>query len=287
MKKTLKKLTCALLATVSALGCAATMSACETSHPKVKMQIEFNGTTYTLDYKLYRRTAPATVEHFLYLAGNGYYDGLCVHDYVEADRLYTGEYTTASVGELTRKNYYETIASYANYAQFPHSVWENDDKTAPTYTLKGEFSDNNFSVESDFIGESFGSLSMYYYNDAKADFNVYNVRASEEGAVNKSKYKYNLTTSAFFISLKTTKTTNTSYCTFAEVEEDSRETLEALEQAINDYVSANYEDKADFTQSVSKQVFEHDPFLKEYKTQVRFNVPKENIIIKKVEVKKY
>ena len=97
MKKTLKKITCGILAAVSVFGCAATLTACETSHPEVEMKVEFNGETYTLDYKLYRELAPQTVKHFLWLADNGYYDGLCVHDYSQNDylRLYTGAYSVA------------------------------------------------------------------------------------------------------------------------------------------------------------------------------------------------
>ena len=68
MKKTLKKITCGILAAVSVFGCAATLTACETSHPEVEMKVEFNGETYTLDYKLYRELAPQTVKHFLWFA---------------------------------------------------------------------------------------------------------------------------------------------------------------------------------------------------------------------------
>ncbi len=289
MKNTLKKLTCALLATVSALGCGATLTACETAHPEVEMQISFNGESYDLEYKLYRNTAPATVEHFLFLAGNGYYDGLAVHDYASGDRMYTGEYTATDATNLTRKNYFETIASYSNYASFPHSVWEGKDKTSPTYTLKGEFKDNNFGVESGFLSESFGSLAMYYHSSTVAqEKSVYCVSASEEGKTNKGQYQHNLTTSGFFISLKTTSATNSAYCVFASLKKESRDELEALEEAIADYVSKNFaDDESDFTESVSKQVFEHDPFLKEYRTETSFNVPKESVVIKKVEVTKY
>ncbi len=289
MNKTLKKWTCALLATVSALGCGATFTACETAHPKVEMTISFNGKTYNLEYKLYRRTAPATVEHFLFLAGNGYYDGLAVHNYTEADRMYTGEYTVSETN-LTRKNYFETIATYENYAAFPHSVWEGKDKSSPTYTLKGEFNDNNdLTVGSGFLKESFGSLSMYYYTDEEAaKKNVYYISESEAGETHKGKYQQNLATSAFFISLKTSGGSNSGYCTFATLEKDSKAELEDLQEAIESYISKNYPDDEDsFTETVSKEVFEHDPFLKEYKTVVEFNVPKEAIVVEKVKVKKY
>ena len=127
------------------------------------MQIEFNGETYNLNYKLYRKIAPTTVEHFLYLADNGYYDGLCVHDY-DADnlRMYTGGYTVATdetdSDGLEYKSYYDAIAAFDNYGKFPVSVWRDDNKKNPTYTLYGEFKNNNFEVKKGALKESFGSL---------------------------------------------------------------------------------------------------------------------------------
>ncbi len=288
MRKSIKKFTCAILATVSAFGCAATLTACETAHPKVEMEISFNGETYEVEYKLYRKTAPATVEHFLYLAGNGYYDGLCVHDY-DGERMYTGEYSAVEGGELSHKNYYEAIAAFENYDKFPHSVWEGSEKTSSTYTLKGEFKKNNFEVESGAIKESFGSLIMYYYDgeDEAEDMRVYSVSASEEGKTNRGVYQNNLATSAFFISLKTTQATNDDYCTFATVTDEGKKELEALQAAIAEYVSENYDDGEEFTHELTKSVFEHDPFLKEFQVKESFEVPKEVIVVKKVKVVKY
>ncbi len=287
MKRSIKKFTCAILATVSAFGCAATLTACETAHPKVAMEISFNGETYEVEYKLYRKTAPATVEHFLYLAGNGYYDGLCVHDY-DDERMYAGEYSAVEGGELSHKNYYQAIAAFDNYDKFPHSVWEGSDKTSPTYTLKGEFGKNNFEVESGAIKESFGSLATYYYDgeDEAEDMRVYSASASEEGKTNRGVYQNNLATSAFFISLKTTQATNDDYCTFATVTDEGKEALEALQAAIEEYASENY-DEEEFTHELTKSVFEYDPFLKEFQIKEEFDVPKEPIVIKKVKVVKY
>ncbi len=288
MKRSIKKFTCALLATVSAFGCAATLTACETAHPKVEMEISFNGETYEVEYKLFRKTAPATVEHFLYLAANGYYDGLCVHDY-DGDRMYAGEYSAAEGGELSHKNYYEAIATFDNYDQFPHSVWEGSDKVSSTYTLKGEFKKNNFEVESGALKESFGSLTMYYYDgeDEAEDMRVYSVSASEEGKTNRGVYQNNMATSAFFVSFKSTSTSNDDYCTFAQVTDEGKKELEALQAAIEEYVSDNYDDGEEFTHELTKSVFEYDPFLKEFQIKEDFEVPKEPIVIKKVKVVKY
>ena len=72
MKKTLKKLGCTLLAVCSMAVGAVSFTSCTTDRPQVEMQIEFNDQTYTLNYTLYRKYAPNTVNHFIALAENNY-----------------------------------------------------------------------------------------------------------------------------------------------------------------------------------------------------------------------
>ena len=296
MKKTLKKITCGILAAVGVFGCAATLTACETAHPEVEMKIEFNGETYKLEYKLYRKVAPATVNHFIWLADNGYYNNLCVHDYSEDDylRMYTGAYAVAQSEDdadgLDYKSYYETIATYKNYASFPVSVWEDSEKKTPTYTLKGEFADNNFRVESGALKETFGSLTMYYHNISEyedaAESKVYMLRADGKEP-SKSDYRYNYTTSMFYISLSETAVTNKAYCTFATLEGDSKAKLEALQEALADYIADNYSDSESFTESETLNVCEDDPRLSDHSVTETFSVPKKAIVIKSVKVTKY
>ena len=64
-----KKILSGILA-LTAFGCVATMTACETSRPEVQITLSFQGEEYELDYTLYRKIAPATVAHFLALADN-------------------------------------------------------------------------------------------------------------------------------------------------------------------------------------------------------------------------
>lgn len=297
MKKTLKKITCGILAAVSVFGCAATLTACETSHPEVEMKVEFNGETYTLDYKLYRELAPQTVKHFLWLADNGYYDGLCVHDYSQNDylRLYTGAYSVAEAEDdadgLVYKPYYETIKAYGNFGEFPLSVWTDKEKTNPTYTLKGEFSDNNFRVESGALKETFGSLTMYYHNIAGysdiAQSDVYMLRADGKDP-SKCDYMYNYTTSMFYISLAATEFSNKAYCTFATLQSDSKNKLENLQTALKEYIEETYNGETDeFTENKSVTVCEDDPNLKDHAIRETFSVPKKPIVIKSVKVTKF
>ncbi len=290
----MKKITCGILATVSAFACAATMAGCETSHPEVEMTIEFDGKTYELDYKLYRKVAPATVDHFLWLAGNGYYDGLCIHDYdTGVNRWYTGAYSATPQNDLIYKKYYESVASYENYKDFPHSVWKDEGKNTPAYTVRGEFKDNHFNVENGALQETFGSLTMYYYNvsDYVAEEKLYVDYASEDkkGNGRSVEYQYNNATSLFYISLSTTSKTNDNYCTFATLKDKSADTLNALKDAINEYIEENYdsENEDEFTHSLTKEVFEDDDFLRGYAHEESFNVPYEPIVIKQVKVSKY
>ena len=297
MKKILRKSTCGILATACAMGCAVTLTACETTYPEVEMTVEFNGETYTLEYKLYRDLAPQTVKHFLWLADNGYYNGLCVHDYSQNDylRLYTGAYTAVEANDgacdLVYKKYYDTIKGFANFGEFPQSVWLDKDGTNPTYTLKGEFEDNNFRVESGDLKETFGSLTMYYNNisdyEEIAQQDVYMIRA--DGKSNsKCDYKYNYTTSMFYISLATTTVNNKAYCTFAELQEDSKEVLEDLQEALTDYIESKYNSEVgDFTEAQSILVGEDDPYLATQSVRVTYNVPKTPIVIKSVKVTKF
>ncbi len=286
MKKTLKKITCGALAAMSVFGCAASLTACETSHPEVQMQIEFNGKAYTLDYKLYRKVAPKTVEHFLYLAGKGYYDGLAVHDYDGDSAMYTGGYSVSetSATELVYKQYYSEVAAFGG---FPTSIWLDSGKNTPAYTLMGEFESNGFRVENGALKESFGSLAMYYHDideDIEGGFTKVYADYQKKGKedMRSMDYRYNQTTSLFSISLSATEKTNADYCTFAKLDKDSKSVLESLQKAIADYAGED-----EFTQDVTVKLFEDDEILRDYDLTEDFDTPTKAIVIKKVKVKKY
>lgn len=283
----LKKIICGILTMASVTACAATFTACETSHPEVEMQLEFNGKTYNLEYKLYRKLAPATVEHFLYLAdeGNRYYDGLCIHDYAE-DALYTGAYSLTDGNALDYKDYYAFVKDASRSAAFPHSVWEDKEKSMATYTLKGEFKNNKFTVKSGALKQSFGALTMYYH-DKSTTQRVY-VAGSDSKDTYLRNYEENSATSMFYISMSTTQTTKNDYCTFATLQSDSVEVLENLQTAIKDYIADNYSDNENnFVEATSTRIDGDDAFVGEMTSYKTFNLPKQPIVINYVKVTKY
>ena len=281
----MKKIVCGVLAVSATVACLGTMTACETNHPEVKMEIAFNGETYTLEYELYRKIAPTTTNHFLSLVENGYYDGLCIHDYTDS-KWYTGAYKYEN-DELQYQDYYEIVERY----DLPESVWIDPGKKTPTYTLYGEFYANGgFTVESGALTQSFGSLTMYY-TAKDVDQEVYIERLDGNG-VTARQYKYNSATSQFFISLSTTETKDNNYCTFATLHEDSVSVLEDLQDAINDYIADNYdetsedEDAETFVSETKMQIDEDDRFVSK-DSYATYKVPQEPIVIKKMTVEKY
>ena len=292
-KKMMKRIVCNAVAALSAAACLGMATACETAHPEVEMTVTFQNEEYVLEYELYRKVAPQTVNHFLWLAGNGYYDGLCVHNYdTNAKKMYTGAYMLDAQEEsgLKYKSYYEEIATFANYGEFPVSVWKDEATEKPLYTLYGEFEQNGFVVENGTKKQSYGALTMYY-SDKTTTAKAYAPYQSDEykGQVATREYKYNSATSQFFISLSETEASSTKYCTFATLSEDSVEILKDLEAAIADYISENYggddADAADFVTQQKVTVDADDTFASS--KIVNVNVPNASIVIKSVKVTKY
>ncbi len=275
MAKVFKKIISGVLAATASFGCLGLATACETSHPEVQLQISFEGETYKLNYTLYRKVAPATVEHFLVLAEENYYDGLCVHDYA-ATKLLTGGYSYVN-DTLEYKKYYETVKGYNN---FPTTVFTQtaSGKGDPTYTLCGEFVDNKFEVTNGNKKESYGALTMYYTDKSESVDGVY-VEHPEAGAFQRD-YKYNSATSQFYISLSETESSNSKYCTFATLKEDSVATLQALQTAIEDYVSGNA------TVDVTVNIDADDPYMKEYGKKETFDVITSPVVIEDIVINK-
>ena len=292
MKKAIKKIVCAGLSLATLVGGVLAFGGCTTNHPEVEMEISFNGKTYTLEYKLYRKIAPNTVNHFIALAENGYYDGLCVHDYSDTQWV-TGAYSydanKETDGGLVYKDYFSIVSAFEN-KDFV-SVWKDSDKSTPTYTLYGEFSANGMKMDKgDFIARSFGSLSMVYESKGAnaADYRVYVERLDGEG-MRSMQYEKNSATSMFAINIGGSGV-DSNHCTFATLDEDSEEELTDLKNAIAAYIKSNFTDKdedEEFVESVEMECGVGDPFISEAELTLWYDVPSTPIIIKSVTVTKY
>lgn len=285
-KKMTKKIVSGVLALTSVVACAGTLTACETAHPEVEITLSFNGETYELNYNLYRKVAPATTKHFIWLVENGYYKGLCIHDYTSS-RMYTGAFEAAKEGNgLISRNYFDFVKTRKNLSKFPHSVWEDREQTLPLYTLRGEFKNNSFEVQNGALTPEFGSLTMYYTSNNASD-DVYVEYESKEGMASRQ-YKYNSATAMFYIALKE-ETSSSSYCTFALLQDGEDEVLKELQEDIAEYITDTYGDgeDAEFTTTKTVTVGEGDMLLEDYEKNVNYSVPNAAIVIESIKVTKY
>ena len=282
-KNIMKKTLCLALAVSSACVSLATMTACETSHPKVEMVLEFNNETYTLEYNLNRKLTPATAKHFLELVDAKFYDGLCVHDYQQTS-WYTGVYEyKEDNSSLVYRSYKDAVKAIEAKGSFTPTVWGDVEKTTPTYTLYGEFKANNFKVENGSVTNGFGALTMRYTDKGDAnDTPVRCARADGDGE-NWKDYGYNSATSMFSINVSTVKNPLPEYCTFAELDEDSVEVLESLKAAIVSYVGE--EESDDFTVETEALINTEDAYANV--SEVFFETPVKPITIKSMKVTKW
>ncbi len=289
LNKTMKKIVSGALAVTSVFACAATFTACETSHPEVKMTISFNDKEYDLEYKMYRNINPATTKHFIWLVEQNYYDGLCIHNY-DADnlRMYTGRYEMSedeANGGLQERNYYDFVQDESRVASFPHSVWREAEMQNSLYTLRGEFADNAYNEDAQ-IKQSYGSLSMYYTSKTTLDSVFVEYDKEKDIPTRKVNYGKNCATSMFFISMKETESTVAEYCTFATLTEDGKKQFEKLIEAMNEYIESIEEDA--FTQKKYVMVDADDLMSEDFKKSVSYQVPNDKpIVIKDVTVTKY
>lgn len=283
-KSMMKKTLCMALATVSACASLVTMTACETSHPKVTMTLSFNDKTYELDYNLNRKLTPSTVKHFLALVEEGFYNGLCVHDY-QTSNWYTGVYEyKVETAKLVYRPYMEVAKKIDNEGNFWNTVWNKSEDGEKLYTLYGEFKSNGFEVENGKVVNGFGALTMRYTDKGDdADTQAW-VKLSDESGYTWKDYGYNSATSMFSINVSTTSTTLSDYCTFAELDEDSVEVLEDLKAAIADYIGDQSEDE-NFTVETEAVINAEDVYAHE--DEVFFNTPVKPIKIETITVEKW
>ena len=284
-KNIVKKITTGVLALTCVFGCLGTFTACDDGNPEAQITLEFNGVEYVLNYQLYKDKTPATVNHFMWLVENEYYNGLCIHDYQASNnRMYTGAYSLDDNGNLDYKDYYEFVQTSENFKSFPQTVWNDEEQEDPLFSVYGEFSANIFKVgdnDKDVLKQQFGSLSMYYH--AKdADGRKAWVKKTNGEIIERS-YSENSATSMFYISTITTVQKNSSHCTFATL--NNKDALENLQDAIADYIGE--EEDSWFVTSKTMIKDPLDPIVGSKNLETTYSVPNEPIVIKSVRITKY
>lgn len=278
-KGILKKIACTTCVAMAAAVSLATFASCETSYPKAEIKLSFEGETYTLNYKLARKLAPATVRHFIELADEGYYDGVCIHDYTSS-KWYTGGYKMASDGSLEELKYFDIVQSY----DLTSTVWADQDGKDTTYTVYGEFSTNNYEVKSGAWKQTFGSISMYYTDKTSVDDQVYVQRY--DGKKSYRLYRYNSATSLFYFYASSSAVSTDKYCTFGQLEDDSTDDFQSLVDAIADYTD-DLDDGDEFTKEQSVSANTGDRWAEDAASSITVKVPVSPIVVVSVKIKKY
>lgn len=302
MKKA-KRILAVAAASVLTVVSLAMFAGCDTDNPEVRITYSFNGVEYKVDYRLSRKGAPATVQHFIELADNGYYDGTIIHDY-QSNAIYGGAYTwDADNEEMVEKDYYNTVKDW-NLTQTVFQQGEDGKPGKALYTVRGEFENNGIEGNSKTLTHSQGALAMYYTSKGNDSTRVGMTRADggkdNDGSEYQEDnfYRYNSATSMFYTITGTSSQSslNASYCVFGDVIDFRADGgMRDLLDAIQDYID-ELDNEDDFTEStVISNVNRYDPYdavtggshFRNLNISATYQVPVEPITVVSVKVTKY
>lgn len=276
MKKNFLRRAVAVGATaLIAVSSVAMFAGCTTSNnPEVTITYTFNGKDYAVDYVLSRVDAPKTVQHFIELADAGFYDGLVIHDYQDYT-LKTGGYKLEN-GQLVEVDYLTTVkALEADGASFTQSVWADEERTIPLYSVYGEFSANGVEQENgrEYV-HSEGALVMYYTpkkGQGGTDEQVW-VQRADGGADNDGNeyqrlgYEYNSITSLFYTFTGESRTESDSvYCVIGKAKNYTEQMEEGLLAAITEYEDT-LEEEDSFTTELKNQPLNRYDYFRNVQT---------------------
>lgn len=276
MKKNFLRRAVAVGATaLIAVSSVAMFAGCTTSNnPEVTITYTFNGKDYAVDYVLSRVDAPKTVQHFIELADAGFYDGLVIHDYQDYT-LKTGGYKIEN-NTLVEVDYLTTVkALEADGASFTQSVWADEERTIPLYSVYGEFSANGVEQENgkEYV-HSEGALVMYYTpkkGQGGTDEQVW-VQRADGGADNDGNeyqrlgYEYNSITSLFYTFTGESRTEADSiYCVIGKAKNYTEQMEEGLLAAITEYEDT-LEEEDSFTTELKNQPLNRYDYFRNVQT---------------------
>lgn len=305
------KMICAVALVGVAASIPLTTAGCNTDHPEAQITVEYKGTEYILNYKMYRNMYPQTVQHFIELADEGFYNNTIVHDqstvdskyycggyslysedgqtYEEAKKQYTASY---SMDTEDRRDFFEAISKEREYYELADPTkgkitpsvylhYENEKYSEPLRTLIGEFSRNQHKIDNGELKRSFGCLSMYYYTKDSDKVNevlggepfIYLKKTGSASGV-RGEYKYNSATSIFGIQTGSSTSTSTEYCIFGTLKNNTQ-----LTDLIKS-VGSTYK-------SLELYVDSYDEIVGKNSTTQTFRVPQTPVVIKSVKITKY
>lgn len=305
MKKKFLRILSVVMGAAISLGAVGLLAGCTSNEPEVRVVYSFNGKDYAVDYVLSRLDAPRTVQHFIELADGGYYDyddemdrGFVVHNFDREGGMYTGGYYLSGE-ELVEVDYTSRVKDLVG-DKFTHSVWADQARTQPTYTVYGEFYNNGFRLTDERINHhTQGALVMYYTDKANAAVDV-TVERIDQGKDNNGnlydtrRYAPNSAQAMFYTYLGASadSTAEQSYCVFGMAKDFEGQLTNGLLKAIADYQASRAgDDEFNFTKEIADfTVNVHDFFetVRNADVRVTYDTPVEMpIVIRSVKVTKY
>ncbi len=301
--KKLGKIVCATLIAGTAF-CLPFISGCTNSHPEAEITINFNEQDYVLKYKLYRNMYPQTVQHFIELSQNGFYDGTIIHNY-QSNYHYGGGYSyTVGEGAITYEDaykdgsseamldYYEAASKEGEYAtladpatgKITPSVYRkisNGEYVDPINTLIGEFSSNQHKIDNGALKQTYGCLTMYYSSKSADSVKNKRVYLDKHGSAFgvQGDYSYNSATSLFriYTAKPQTPSSLSAYCIFGTLE--NTDALDSLKTAITT--------KGVSTKSVKLYIDNYDTYLGANSNEATYSMANVPIVIKSVKITKF
>ena len=293
VKKLHRILSIASAAVLSAAA-VAMFTACDSAEPEIVITYNFLGEDYEVEYTLSRKGAPQTVQHFIELADAGYYDGTCIHHYVDDAFLYGGAYVWDEETEsIVEKDYYSEVKNL-NLTQTVYTLGENGKRGDPLYTVRGEFEANGVEGNTKTLSHTQGALAMFYTGKGNSSVRVGSIRSDGGDYQEGDYYKYNCATSMFytFTGAGTRTELDKYYTVFGRTSNFSQ--MQDLLDAIRDYIDTLGSADA-FVDSGRYYINEHDPYdavtgsttFSGENISSTYDVPVEPIIVKSVEVTKY
>ena len=272
-------------------GCALMFTACSVRRSEISVRISFNGEEYTLNYVLYRDYYRQTVDHFMALIDEDFFDNTVIHDY-RSDRMIGGGYTYESMDtsdeldDLTALDYDGvTLNEDGSVKVITPTVWADSERSEETNRLHGETSANGFEIDNGTgLTNKLGALGTYtYVTSAIGKTNVTYKQSSSDG-YGASEYYKNSVTSLFYIYTGSSSSTDSNYCVFGELkDEESTTALNDLIAAVSTYLTDNELDS--FTESKTEEIA--DKYVDGGSYEAEFSVPVAKLVIKEIKVVKY